>query len=647
MTSRPARNGFQQVSSTEDDTTPIKSETTSSTSEFEFETPPKKNFFMYSLLLALFTFSSIIIIQSIHTSSKSSPSMRTPDKFPTNYDKYRVIAPPNTGVVATDVPYCSSLSAEVLKAGGNAVEAAITASLCVGIISPVASGIGGGFFMLYYDSKFKNATFIDSRETSPIYSDPHMFEGRPKAAQYGPLAIATMGEVKGLETAFNLYKSGNVTWKSLVLPVAHLAKEWKISQNLEYYLDMDETKDFIINKYSPLLSALYLRSDGNVKRAGDIVRQPELSRTLEMIAEYGSAYLYDTMASTIAKEIQDAGGIITDEDIRTFAPNITTPVKGDIAGYTYYGASGSSSGGSAVLGILQYMFSYTDPLVSQGFLYYHRLIESMKHIFAVRMSLADSRFINDAEARYAINNIDYITSLRDSSADTHILPKDHYGGKFNATFAQLIDSGTTHISIIDSNGNSVSLTSTINTYFGSRFISPSTGILFNNQMDDFSIPGSPNFFGLLPSPINHPYPKKRPLSSMSPSILVNKSNGKVRLIGGASGGPMIITATAQVILNHIGRGLDILSSIVAPRIHAQLYPQNYNLFVSDNQEFGWCNPIRLASDLRYFLSLRGQFSEASYKSTTGITQFISIDPDTEEVIGVSDPRKNGGPAMAL
>lgn len=642
---RPQLKGFQQVSNVEDDSTPIKTESVSSSSEYEYDVRQKKKFHLILILATLLAFSFAIIFQSVYPSYTNKNSNTSESS--TNFERYRVVAPPSTGVVATDVPYCSTLGSEVLKAGGNAVEAAITSSLCVGIISPVASGIGGGFFMLYYDSNKKNATFIDSRETSPILSDPHMFEGRPKAAQYGPLAIATLGEVKGLETAFNLFKSGNVTWKNLVLPVAKLAKEWKISQNLQHYLDMPETSDFLINKYSPLLSALYLRSDGSIKRAGDIVKQPELSRTLEMIAEHGSAYLYNTMASTIAKEIQDAGGIITDEDIRSYTPNITQPVIGEIAGYTYYGASGSSSGGAAVLGILQYMFSFSEPLVSQGLVYYHRLAEAMKHIFAIRMSLADPSFVNDSEARRAINDIDYINSLRKSSSDTQILEKSRYGGKYNATYAQIIDSGTTHISIIDNEGNSVSMTSTVNTYFGSRFISPSTGILFNNQMDDFSIPGSPNFFGLLPSPINHPYPKKRPLSSMSPSILVNKSNGKVRLIGGASGGPMIITATAQVILNHIGKGLDILASVAAPRIHSQLYPENYNMFVSDNQNFEWCSSIKLPSIISNFLNLRGQYSKPAYDGTTGITQFIAIDPDTNEVIGVSDPRKNGAPAAAL
>ena len=181
------------------------------------------------------------------------------------------------------------------------------------------------------------------------------------------------------------------------------------------------------------------------------------------------------------------------------------------------------------------MSSFSEPLISLGDLYYHRLAEAMKHTFAIRLFLGDPSFIDSKDPLSALLSNKYMGDLAIlNSSDFDVQLLSSYGGKYNTKNLVKDDHGTTHISVIDTDGNAVSLTSTINTYFGSKVISKSTGILFNNQMDDFSIPNSPNFFGLEPSPLNFPEPLKRPLSSMSPTILLDK-NYKVRLIGGASG----------------------------------------------------------------------------------------------------------------
>jgi gamma-glutamyltranspeptidase/glutathione hydrolase/leukotriene-C4 hydrolase len=193
--------------------------------------------------------------------------------------------------------------------------------------------------------------------------------------------------------------------------------------------------------------------------------------------------------------------------------------------------------------------------------------------------------------------------------------------------------------VLDGAGNAVSLTSTVNTYFGSKVVSASTGVLFNNQMDDFSIPNSPNYFGLHPSPLNYPVPGKRPLSSMAPCVVLRE--GAVRLVGGASGGPRIITATAQVILNTVGRGMDLLSALVAPRMHSQFLPALLEL---EAQQTVQGLDIACPPGLAQALSDRGQLNVSSSSGSFGVAQFIEVDSDTGAITAVSDPRKDGRPA---
>jgi gamma-glutamyltranspeptidase/glutathione hydrolase/leukotriene-C4 hydrolase len=495
----------------------------------------------------------VIIILSIAIATKDSPSSSSgPGSDGSNsltdeqlLEQHRVTS--SKGAVATDNQICSQIGVNILDQGGNAIDAAVAAKLCLGVVSPASSGIGGGGYILIHSASSNTQEFIDCRETAPGAAAPRMFVNDPIAAQDGGLAIAIPGEVQGLYLAYQRHGSGKVSWKNLILPSALLAEEWRISPELYAYI-LIIRKQLFSGKYRPLAD-LYLKNNGkSVKEVGDIVNQPTLSKTLMMIGEYGPDYLYKTMSTTIAKEIQEAGGIITKEDIETYEPLITPPLTANISGYHYIGVGGSSSGGPAIIGILRFMSSNEQPLVSKGNGYYHYLIECFKHIFAMRTNLGDPFYVNVTSVYNAILSEEYMSDLEHHHTnDLHTQKSLYdYGGKYNLQFSAKEDAGTTHLSVIDSDGNAVSFTSTVNTYFGSKVVSPSTGILFNNQMDDFSIPGSPNFFGLPPSPFNYPEPYKKPLSSMSPSIVLDQYN-RVRLIGGASGGPRIITSTAQVI----------------------------------------------------------------------------------------------------
>lgn len=283
--------------------------------------------------------------------------------------------------------------------------------------------------------------------------------------------------------------------------------------------------------------------------------------------------------------------------------------------------------------------------MSIGNLYYHRLAEAFKHVFAIRLNLGDPDYVNTTDARNALLDLNYMTRLQKETSDDNVLPLDEYGGIYNITRANslVVDHGTTHLSVIDSYGNAVALTSTINTYFGSKVMSSITNMLYNNEMDDFSIPGTSNYFGLAASPYNYPAPFKRPLSSMSPSFVYDKEN-KLRLVGGASGGPRIITATAQVILNYFGKGLDILDAVIAPRLHSQLLPNT--LYIENNTQllstllFG--HSIELSDDILKVLHQKNHFTNKT--TDVGITQFIVVDVDTNTLKAVSDPRKGGLPS---
>lgn len=508
------------------------------------------------------------------------------------------------------------------------------------------------------------STFIDSRETAGEHSSPHMFDSDHSLALYGGLAVAVIGELKGLYLAWENHGSHILTWKQLVSPVINLANKFPVSPELHVLMTTDE--EHIKSGKYPELAKLLLTKDGELKQPGHFIRRPQLAQTLTMIAEHGSSYLYDTMAATLASEIQQAGGTITEQDIRSYKPIIHKPIKTEVFGYVYYGASGSSSGSVAVASAMKYMSGFATPLASQSHtLYYHHLAEAMKHVFAMRMSLGDPLFVNSSEVIQAMLDDNYMNQLRQTSSDTSVLSTlDKYGGIFNMTRAAepRIDSGTSHISIVDKWGNAVSLTSTINTYFGSQIVSPSTGIIFNNEMDDFSnfnTGSNPSFFNLANQPNNYPEPGKRPLSSMAPSFLFTKL-GQLKMVGGASGGPRIITATLQMYLNIIGKGMNLLAALLMPRIHTQLLPNELCV-----ESYNYISGVDINLPIYIQKSLENKNHTVKQCNMFGYSQFIVVDTDTDstssssssssgssdtsttptrKLMAVSDPRKDGRPA---
>jgi gamma-glutamyltranspeptidase/glutathione hydrolase/leukotriene-C4 hydrolase len=585
---------------------------------------------------------SLIVVAGKYNKSRTELKQEQNSVYTTTTDPWvQFEAKSDVGVVATDVAKCSEVGRDIMKMhNGNAVDAAVASALCLGVLNPSSSGIGGGCFIVHYSKEKGVKEFYDSRETAPAAATSAMFDDNPTLSVNGGLAIATLGEVKGLYMLHS--EHGSISWFDVVMPAANIAKRWTISAHMSDVINND-AKGYIESGEYPELTKLFTNDNGDIKTEGDVVENPILAQTLENIAKYGSDYIYDTMAASIAKDVQEVGGILTEEDIRGYQVRTPEPVLVDVLGHTLLSASGSSSGGAAVAGIVNFMEGYEEPMPSQGLLYDHRLVEAMKHAFAIRLSLGDPDFVNTTGPISALLDKEYMGNLRSITKDGEVLDIDSYGGVYNlaAVGRRLLpeDHGTTHLSVVDKYGNAVGLTSTVNTDFGSKVISPSTGIVMNNQMDDFSNAKAANYYGLHPSPYNYPEAGKRPLSSMSPSILLDKDGG-VRMVGGASGGPRIITATVQVLLRYMYQFGDLLSAEKSPRLHSQLVPDT--VYVEDHLLVSGLT-IVAGEETVQSLQNRGHDTTVWGKSM-GVSQYIAVDPDTNEICGVSDPRKDGQPA---
>jgi hypothetical protein len=274
----------------------------------------------------------------------------------------------DSGTVATDDERCSRVGADILADGGNAMDAAVGTALCLGVVSPASSGLGGGCFILGYNASSQSSLFVDARETAPAASSQNMFVGQPQASIYGGLAIAIPGELKGLYLAWQT-QGGGVTWDRIVAPSIALAENWKISPTVaRYILKIEAVAKSNPTLYSTLLG-MYFHSDLTPKVSGEYVQNPALAATLTGIAREGPDYLYgsqSTIPATMAQEIQAAGGIVTAEELRSYQPKVREAIEMDVFGYRFYGSPPPSSGGVIVGAILQFLSDYEEPIASQG-----------------------------------------------------------------------------------------------------------------------------------------------------------------------------------------------------------------------------------------------------------------------------------------
>ena len=482
--------------------------------------------------------------------------------------------------VASDNVQASAIGVAALKAGGNAIDAACATALALGVVHPFASGIGGGGFAVVYVARERRLYALDFRERAPsgIRADMFIKDGKadPKLSREGGLAVAVPGEVRGL--AELVRRLGKLPFSRCVAPAEKLAAggarvSWRLAEVLEGK-QQPGAPDSSPARNQELYARIF---DGKTTLAeGETFRRVDLAATLSKLRKGGpDAFYKGEIAGEIVKAVNESGGVMTREDLERYLPTERKPIEVNYRGLRVAVMPPPSSGGVAlaeILGILAARYPNVGEMVQSGresSAYLHVLAEAMKHAFSDRARhLGDPDFVTVPLDR--LLSSDYHAALARRIKDGAVGPAESYGTP-SAPADLHRDGGTTHVSIVDAQGNAVALTTTINLGFGARLVAGRTGIVLNNQMDDFAMqPGVANGFGLIGSAQNMVLPNKRPLSSMTPTIVLDGDD--VRLVAGAAGGPNIITATAQALLNVVDWNLDAQASIAEPRIHHQWFP---------------------------------------------------------------------------
>jgi gamma-glutamyltranspeptidase/glutathione hydrolase len=470
------------------------------------------------------------------------------------------------GMIAAEHRLAADAGLQILRAGGNAVDAAVATALAVGVVNPSSCGIGGGGFMLIYDRGAQRVFALDYRERAPAAASRDMYLRNgafvPELSVHGGLAVAVPGEIAGLAAA--QLRFGRLSFAAVAAPAIGYARDgFPIEAHLAESIARQQDT---IRQY-PALAALVLHPDGSPLAAGEILRQPALAASLQQIASEGPAAFYrDGIAAAIVESVRATGGIMRRADLATYRPRWREPVATDFLGARVYGMPPPSSGGSALVTVLN-MLRGDDLLALEqnSPTYLHLLAQALQFAFADRAAYyGDPDFVSIPLARLLAPARGRALRHRISAATT--FSPAYYGALPNAA-----DAGTSHLSVVDGDGNAVACTTSINTAFGSMVIAGDTGILLNDTMDDFSAePGVPNAYALVGSDANAIAPGKRPLSSMSPTIVTR--GGAVVAVAGGSGGPFIISGTLQVLLNALvfGQGAD--AAVAAPRIHDQTLP---------------------------------------------------------------------------
>jgi gamma-glutamyltranspeptidase/glutathione hydrolase len=476
--------------------------------------------------------------------------------------------------VASDHPLASAAGAAVLKAGGNAIDAACATALALGVLHPEASGIGGGGFALVYVAKEKKVHALDFRERAPAAITPQKFwkDGKavPSLSKEGGLAVAVPGEVAGLGELVKRW--GKKPFSTCVDPAQKLAAKgapasWRLALDLETLTKETPAAD-------PVFAKMFVGP--KMPKEKDVYKRPELAATLAKLRAGGPGVFYKgPIAGEIVKAVTAAGGVMTAEDLASYAPIERTPLETTHRGLRVVTMPPPSSGGVALietLGILDARWPTPADLPKDGVespAYLHTLAEAFKHAFADRARfLGDPDFVTVDVPK--LTSAAYAATLAKRITPAGVLPNDAYGSLLPPK-APPKDGGTTHLTVIDAAGNAVSLTTTINLSFGAHLIAGSTGIVLNNEMDDFVIQvGVPNAFGLIGNEQNAVAPKKRPLSSMTPTLVMD--GDKVVVAVGGAGGPTIITATTEVLLDVVDWKMNAQAAVAAPRIHAQWFP---------------------------------------------------------------------------
>jgi gamma-glutamyltranspeptidase / glutathione hydrolase len=567
-----------------------------------------------SLILPLLIFA--FVVSPVIPSSKGAATARRPVRAA-------------HGMAASTHRLASEVGVDVMKRGGNAIDAGVAVAFALAVTHPAAGNIGGGGFMMIR-LRDGRTTAIDYREMAPasasrdIYVDRSgkLIEGEGSSG-VGYRAAGVPGTVAGMEMALKKYGSGKLTWEQLIEPARRLAADgFPLSD--AYAEDLRESEE-LLGRYED--SRRIFLNDGKFYQAGDLLRQPELAATFARMQKKGAREFYEgETARLIAEDMKRHNGLMTLEDLRGYVAKERAPLKGTYRGHEVITMPPPSSGGAVLIEMLNILEGYD--LGKMGWSAsekYHLVAEAMRRAFADRAEyMGDADFVKVPvngliDKAYAERQRSTINMERAStSAEVRAgRPTGHESEE------------TTHFTVIDAEGNAVSNTYTLNWGYGSGVTAKGTGILLNNEMDDFAAkPGTPNLFGLIQGERNAVAPRKRPLSSMTPTFVLRK-DGVLWFAVGSPGGPTIINTVLHVITNIIDHGMNIQQAIDAPRIHHQWLPDEIIY-----------EPYGLSTDTQRALESRGHKLTAKPRYM-GDAEGIMIEEKTGMRLGASDPRSEG------
>ncbi len=539
-------------------------------------------------------------------------------------------------MVATVHPEASKVGVAIMQQGGNAVDAAVAVGFALTVVYPEAGNIGGGGFLLFRRPDGE-VHFLDYREKAPakatagMYLDSH---GNvvPDMSIIGYKSIGVPGSVAGLVYAQKHW--GKLTLKQVMEPAIHLARDG-------FVLDYDEARAFRDSQLAqfPESHRIFQR-DGDYYQPGDVFKQPELARTLERIADNPDDFYHGSMARELAASIQKGGGLITADDLAQYEVKERQPIRGTYRGYEIISAPPPSSGGIALVESLNILEGYD--LAKQGdrsAQSIHLTAEAFQRAFFDRAEflgdpdfakipvaqLMDKRYGNAWRETIPLRRATPSADLRRPSVFSQL---DSYASSHPQPNSIRESNHTTHYSVVDPEGSAVSVTTTLNDGFGSRVTAEGLGFLLNDEMDDFSSKlGVPNMFGLLQGPANAIGPGKRPLSAMSPTIVLK--NGKLFLVLGSPGGPTIITTVANILMGVVDYGLNIEQAVNEPRFHNQWMPDQIEM-----------ETVGFSSDTVGILEHMGHKIQMTH-GYWGDAECIAVDEKTGERLGASDGRNNG------
>lgn len=532
-------------------------------------------------------------------------------------------------MVASQHELASKIGADIMKQGGNAVDAAVAVAFALAVVYPEAGNIGGGGFMVIRFADGKSFA-IDYREMAPkaatrdvfVDKDGNLIRGEGSST-LGYRAAGVPGTPAGLELAWKKYGSGKISWAKLVQPSVKLAKNgYVLSKRLadlfiSYKDDLEKYED----------SKRIFLNNGNYFKEGDVLKQPDLALTLSRIEKFGAKGFYEgPTAKLIADDMKAHNGLMTLEDLKNYQPRERTPLKGNYRGHEIISMPPPSSGGTLLLHALGLLEKYDlTAMEYNSAAKYHVIAEALRRGFADRAEyMGDPDFADVPVAKLLDKN--YIESrqktidLTKATSSKEILPGELAGKE---------PMDTTHFTVVDSKGNIVSNTYTINDLYGSAVTAKGTGVILNNEMDDFAArPGRPNLFGLVQGERNKVEGGKRPLSSMTPTIVMRK-DGTPWFAVGARGGPRIITAVFQIVINMIDHNMNIQQAVDAPRIHHQWLPD----------EIMW-ERFGMSPDTRKILEGMGHKFMARPNNVASATA-IALEEKTGVKLGAIDSRSDG------